>query len=59
MISDKSSEPPHSGSWDAWLDGYGISHTDTLCQAVSIPTGSSSYQLTGPARTAAIHPPNP
>src|SRR5262249_20591070 len=22
------SEPPHSGTWDAWLDGYGTTHTD-------------------------------
>src|SRR5262249_4013684 len=21
-------QPPHSGSWDAWLDGYGTTHTD-------------------------------
>ncbi|MGN5382055.1 hypothetical protein ACQ4WX_47940 [Streptomyces lasalocidi] len=32
-------EPPHSGTWDAWLDGYGSSHTDTLSQPVTIPTG--------------------
>jgi PKD repeat protein len=39
VISNSSSEPPHSGSWDAWLDGYGSTHTDTLSQSVSIPTG--------------------
>ena len=22
-------EPAHTGSWDAWLDGYGTTHTDT------------------------------
>src|SRR5215470_5740779 len=27
------SEPPHSGTWDAWLDGYGTTHTDTLSQS--------------------------
>ncbi|HEX4225570.1 MAG TPA: Ig domain-containing protein [Pseudonocardiaceae bacterium] len=32
-------EPTHSGSWDAWLDGYGSTHTDTLSQSVTIPTG--------------------
>ncbi|MFL6116143.1 MAG: alkaline phosphatase family protein, partial [Catenulispora sp.] len=37
--SDTSSEPAHSGSWDAWLDGYGSTHTDTLAQSVSIPAG--------------------
>lgn len=41
-------EPPHSGSWDAWLDGYGQTHTDTLSQQVSIPAGchaTLSYYL--------------
>ncbi|MGQ5638899.1 MULTISPECIES: putative Ig domain-containing protein [unclassified Streptomyces] len=32
-------EPPHGGTWDAWLDGYGSSHTDTLSQPVTIPAG--------------------
>jgi hypothetical protein len=44
-INNTSSEPPHSGSWDAWLDGYGTTHTDTLAQSVALPTGCSSYQL--------------
>ena len=39
------SEPAHSGSWDAWLDGYGRTHTDTLSQTVTIPSGCSSYVL--------------
>ena len=34
--SDTTSEPAHSGSYDAWLDGYGTTHTDTLAQKVSI-----------------------
>jgi hypothetical protein len=42
VISNNSSEPPHSGSWDAWLDGYGTSHTDTLSQQVSIPAGCTA-----------------
>jgi hypothetical protein len=40
-----SGEPTHSGSWDAWLDGYGSTHTDTLSRSVTIPTGCSSYTL--------------
>jgi len=31
-------EPAHSGTWNAWLDGYGTTHTDTLSQSVTIPT---------------------
>jgi len=30
---------PHSGSWSAWLDGYGTTHTDTLSQGVAVPSG--------------------
>lgn len=32
-------QPAHSGTWDAWLDGYGAAHTDTLSQSVTVPTG--------------------
>jgi hypothetical protein len=33
----------HSGSSYAWLDGYGTTHTDTLSQTVSIPSGCTNY----------------
>ncbi|RKT09630.1 putative Ig domain-containing protein [Streptomyces sp. 1114.5] len=39
VIDNSSSEPAHGGSWKAWLDGYGSSHTDTLAQTVTIPSG--------------------
>jgi hypothetical protein len=45
VISDSSKEPPHSGKWDAWLDGYGKTTVDTLSQTVSVPSGCSTYQL--------------
>ena len=45
VINNSSSEPPRSGSWDAWLDGYGTTHTDTLSQSITLPTGCSSYNL--------------
>jgi hypothetical protein len=41
--NNSTAEPPHSGSWDAWLDGYGRSHTDTVAQTVTVPSGCSSY----------------
>jgi hypothetical protein len=46
VINNSPSEPPHSGAWDAWMDGYGRSHTDTLYQQVAIPSGGSSASLT-------------
>jgi pseudomonalisin len=39
-------EPAHSGTWDAWLDGYGINHTDTLYQQVTIPSTITTATLT-------------
>ncbi|HEY0932356.1 MAG TPA: hypothetical protein VGD91_01330, partial [Trebonia sp.] len=43
-VINNSGEPPHSGSWNAWLDGYGTTHTDTLSQAVALPSGCATYQ---------------
>jgi Putative Ig domain len=39
------SEPAHGGTWDAWLDGYGTTHTDSVSQSVSIPSGCTTYTL--------------
>jgi hypothetical protein len=46
VINNSSAEPPHSGAWDAWLDGYGTTHTDTATQQVSIPSTASTATLT-------------
>ncbi len=32
-------QAPRTGAWNAWLNGYGSTHTDTLSQPVSIPAG--------------------
>ena len=37
-----SGEPSHAGTWYAWLDGYGTTHTDTITQSVTIPTGCTA-----------------
>lgn len=39
IISNSTAEPAHTGTWDAWLDGYGSAATDTLSQSVTIPAG--------------------
>ncbi|MER6304331.1 putative Ig domain-containing protein [Kitasatospora sp. NPDC001539] len=41
--NSSSSEPPHSGTYDAWLDGYGSTNTDTLAQTVTLPAGCTAY----------------
>jgi hypothetical protein len=35
-------ETSHSGTYYAWLDGYGTTHTDTLAQTVSVPAGCTA-----------------
>ena len=40
-----SGQPARSGSWSAWLNGYGTTTTDYATQAVSVPSGCSSYTL--------------
>ncbi|MFF2134004.1 M4 family metallopeptidase, partial [Streptomyces olivochromogenes] len=39
VITNSSSQAAHAGSYKAWLDGYGSTHTDTLSQSVTIPSG--------------------
>ena len=46
IIDNSTGEAAHSGSWKAWLDGYGSTHTDTLYQQVTIPSTATSATLT-------------
>jgi hypothetical protein len=46
VIFSGTKQPAHSGSWVAWMDGYGTTHTDTLSQPVTLPTGCSAYNFT-------------
>ena len=46
VIDNSTGEPAHSGSWKAWMDGYGSAHTDTLMQQVAIASGKTSATLT-------------
>ncbi|MFI8275575.1 putative Ig domain-containing protein [Streptomyces sp. NPDC085929] len=48
VVDNGSGEAAHSGSWKAWLDGYGSTHTDSLSQSVTLPAGchaTLSYYL--------------
>lgn len=45
IIDNSTSEAAHSGSWKAWLDGYGATHTDSLLQTVTIPSTATSASL--------------
>jgi hypothetical protein len=46
VIDNSTGAPAHSGSYKAWLDGYGTTHTDTLSQSVTIPATCTSANLT-------------
>jgi|HubBroStandDraft_3_1064219.scaffolds.fasta_scaffold33837_2 hypothetical protein len=45
VITNSASEPAHGGTWKAWLDGYGTTHTDTLYQQVAIPSTITTATL--------------
>jgi hypothetical protein len=46
VINTVAAEAPHGGTWKAWLDGYGTTHTDTLYQQVAIFSTNHSATLT-------------
>ncbi|MEV7151802.1 M1 family aminopeptidase [Streptomyces sp. NPDC093084] len=46
VITSRTGQSAHGGTSFAWLDGVGGTHTDTLSQSVTIPSGCSSATLT-------------
>jgi subtilisin family serine protease len=45
VIDNSTGRPPRTGSWKAWLDGYGTTHTDSCYQTITIPAGAASATL--------------
>jgi hypothetical protein len=45
VVDSSTVQPAHTGSWKAWLDGYGARHTDTLSQTVTIPSTATKATL--------------
>ena len=45
-VISNSGRTPHSGSWFAWLDGYGTTHTDSCYQQITIPSTANAATLT-------------
>lgn len=45
VVDSSTGQPARSGTWKAWLDGYGSTHTDTLSQSVTIPSGCTTATL--------------
>ncbi len=46
VITTSSGQAARTGSYKAWLDGYGSTHTDTLSQSVTIPSGCTNTTFT-------------
>ncbi|WP_369244050.1 hydrolase [Streptomyces sp. R41] len=42
VITTDTGEAARTGSYKAWLNGYGSAHTDTLSQPVTVPSGCSA-----------------
>jgi hypothetical protein len=45
VITNSTSQSARTGSYYAWLDGYGTATTDTLSQTVTIPSGCTTAAL--------------
>ncbi|MGZ4875945.1 MAG: hypothetical protein ACXV5R_12295 [Candidatus Angelobacter sp.] len=45
VLNNSASEPAHTGSWDAWHNGYGTTHTDSSVQTVTIPSTATTANL--------------
>jgi hypothetical protein len=45
VITSDSGQAARTGSWKAWMNGYGAAHTDTLYQQVAIPAAVTSATL--------------
>ncbi|MDX6497613.1 MAG: hypothetical protein QOG23_873 [Blastocatellia bacterium] len=45
VINNSTSRPARTGSWYAWLDGYGTTHTDSCYQQITIPSNVTSATL--------------
>ena len=45
VITTSTGQTPRTGSWYAWLNGYGVTHTDSLFQQITIPSTANSATL--------------
>ena len=44
-ITNNTGQAANTGTWKAWLDGYGAVHTDTVSQQVAIPATATTVTL--------------
>jgi len=46
VVDSSTGEAAHSGTWKAWLCGYGSTHSDNIVQTVTIPSTVTTATLT-------------
>ncbi|MFJ6795069.1 M1 family aminopeptidase [Streptomyces sp. NPDC091268] len=46
LITNRAGQAAHGGTYFAWLNGVGSTHTDTLSQSVTLPAGCPTATLT-------------
>jgi hypothetical protein len=46
VVDSSAGEAAHSGTWKAWMCGYGTTHTDSIVQTVSIASTATTATLT-------------
>jgi subtilisin family serine protease len=45
VVTNTTQQTPRTGAWYAWLNGYGVTHTDSLFQQITIPSTANSATL--------------
>ena len=45
VITNSTGQTPRTGSFYAWLDGYGTTHTDSLFQQITVPASANTVTL--------------
>jgi hypothetical protein len=45
VINNSTQQTPRSGAWYAWLNGYGVTHTDSLFQQINVPSTANTVTL--------------
>lgn len=45
VITSDSGQAARTGTWKAWMNGYGSAHTDTMYQTVTIPSTAATASL--------------
>ena len=45
VVTNTTQNTPRTGAWYAWLNGYGVTHTDTLYQQITVPSSANTVTL--------------